>query len=107
MTTRENVRRRVWQARLLVIALLLGLIALQTFGSGLGVPQELLKSTALAGLGVAVLYLYRTPCLNCRRPLGLFAFRITGAYRQRPNEAAPHCPHCDASVDRNFPPSPR
>jgi len=103
MTTREHLRRRVWRARYGVIALLLGLIALQTLVTRLGVLDQLLRPTALLGLGVAVLYLYLSPCLNCRKPLGLTAFRIMGGAPRRASATTAHCPHCEASIDRDFP----
>jgi hypothetical protein len=103
MTTRDTLRRRLWQARLAVIVLLLGLIAMDSFWVITGSLQQVLKSTALLGLGLGGLYLYLTPCIHCRRPLGRIAFRVMGGRTTRGVEAA-ECPHCRSSIDREVPP---
>jgi hypothetical protein len=46
----------------------------------------------------------RTPCLKCRRPLGIGALWWVGT--RKPHES-PRCPHCNLSIDRDIPDSPR
>jgi hypothetical protein len=103
MTTRDALRRRLWRARLAVIVLLLGLIAVDSFWVITGSLQSLLKSTALLGLGLGGLYVYLTPCLHCRRPLGVIAFRVMGGRASR-GVAAAECRNCGSSIDREVPP---
>jgi hypothetical protein len=80
----------------------------------LGLLQELAPHTpefiitwrvlAVAGILWAIWNLYRTPCPNCRKPIGSVAVWINTPLNVM---RSPHCPNCDVSIDRELRRKPR
>ena len=104
MTTRQSLHRRRWQAALLIFALML-IVGVHQSAQPTGfVLKSLLTALLLSAMVCSVWNVCQTRCLNCQTPLGWIAL----SWVLHPVEIAdvsPHCPHCDVSIDRDFPTS--
>jgi hypothetical protein len=101
MTTRQYLRRRWTRTAFSAIALFFTAGLLQQLLAGDGTSDYFLRATVLLAFACLLWNQARTPCLNCRRPIGLAALWWVGA------QASPshRCPYCRMSIDRDMPDS--
>ena len=100
MTTRQYLRRRWNRTAVSAIALFLTAGLLQALLAGDGSSDDFLRATVLLAFACLLWNQARTPCLNCRRPIGIGALWWIGG---QPASDSPRCPHCRISIDRDFP----
>ena len=61
-------------------------------------------AVVIAAVVVAAIWsLFEIPCPNCRKSMGHVGFWVANG---RMANTAPHCPHCDVSVDEAVPGAP-
>ena len=103
MTMRQYLRRRWNRTVFASIALFFTAGLLQQFLATDGTSDYFLRAMVLAAFACLLWNQARTPCLKCRRPLGIGALVWVGS--RKPHES-PRCPHCNLSIDRDMPDSP-
>jgi hypothetical protein len=103
MTTRQYLRQRWTRTVFAAIALFFAAGLLEYFLSGEGTSDYFLRATVLVAFACLLWNQARTPCLKCRRPLGIGALWWV-ATRPRAHYS-PRCPHCNVSIDRDIPDS--
>ena len=102
MTTRQFLRRRWNQTVFSAIALFAAAGLLQLFlVTDERTSDYFLRATVLLAFACLLWAQVRTPCLNCRRPIGMGALwwvnnPLTAQHTAR-------CPHCNVSIDREMP----
>jgi len=70
-----------------------------------GESDDFLKAVVLLTFACLLWNQSRTPCLNCRKPLGMGALWWWVSGGPRPSDS-PRCPNCRVSIDRDFPDRP-
>ncbi len=101
MTIRKYLTRRYCGTGIVMIAFILGIGLLQAHTPNTPELHAVYRLLGIAGLAFLVWNLYRTPCLNCRKPLGTSAlWWIGGGLTAR---YSPRCPHCGVSIDSDLP----
>jgi hypothetical protein len=102
MTMRQYLRRRWNRTVFTAIALFFTAGLLQQLLATDGASDYFLRAMVLAAFACLLWNQARTPCLKCRRPIGLGALWWVGSRKD-----AQRCPHCHLSIDRDLPDSPR
>jgi len=103
MTTRQYLRRRWNRTVFTAIALFFTAGLLQLLLASDGTSDYFLRAMVLAAFACLLWNQVRTPCLRCRKPIGLGAlWWVLGRRRSD----SPRCPHCHLSIDRDLPDSP-
>lgn len=102
MTTRQFLRRRWNQTIFSAIALFAASGLLQLFlVKDETTSDYFLRATVLLAFACLLWGQARTPCLNCRHPIGMGAlWWVNGGLT---TDGSPRCPHCHVSIDRDFP----
>ena len=103
MTTRQYLRTR-WTGTVIgAIALFTAEGILEHFLVNEVTTDYFLRATVLLTFACLLWNQTRTPCLKCRRPLGIGA--LSWVMSRQTARDAPCCPHCRLSIDRDIPDS--
>ncbi len=103
MTTRQYLRGRWTRTVISAIALFAAEGILEHFLVDEQTSDYFLRATVLLAFVCLLWNQARTPCLKCRKALGIGA--LWWVMRHRDAGDAPHCPHCRLSIDRDIPES--
>lgn len=101
MTTRQNLDRRFFLGLLLFIPIGLLAMCLQwVLGREIASDTFTVLAVATLCIGPVMFYRWRTPCANCRRPLGVLGILWKPGGAQIRSRS---CPHCGVSIDDDCP----
>ncbi len=103
MTTRQYLRQRWTRTVFSAIALFFAEGLLEYFLSGEDTSDYFLRATVLVAFACLLWNQARTPCLKCRKPLGIGA--LWWVKTPPRGDLSPRCPHCNVSIDRDIPDS--
>lgn len=104
MTTRQNLNRRQLHAMFFLILLVFVLVAWRAAFGRSTTNDYATDTLGVLGMSAVVFYLWRTPCVSCQKPLGLFALTWAPAAYAK---SSPRCDHCGVSIDHDNPPDSR
>ncbi len=104
MTTRQYLRGRWTGTVISAIALFAAEGILEHFLVDDGTTDYFLRATVLLAFACLLWNQARTPCLKCRKALGIGALWWVMSHQGARNP--PRCPHCSLSIDRDIPNSP-
>jgi hypothetical protein len=103
MTTRGAIWKRAAVGYLLLmLPIFVGVMLTQTTRPPVETVYAISGAIAVPAVTLTFWYMWRTPCLNCRKPLHGLAIVLFG----RPTfyvKAYNRCPNCGVPIDQNIP----
>ena len=97
MTIRDYLQRRRNKAVLFVLPGIVFCVLSAAFAPDSFWLNWLSLAALFAGLVAVIVLLYRTPCPQCRLPLGSIGARAANGWAK-----TAHCPHCRVSLDETM-----